>query len=91
MKKIEKKYSLIALGAVFMLLGIFLFLNGEKGDTFIYFGIGTWAAALLYYSIMVNHPQIVAFIVGLIVLHTGVLLIIKSEHINSIKIVNLCQ
>jgi hypothetical protein len=86
MKKIEKKFSIIALGAVFLLLGIFRFLNGEKEHTFIYFGIGTWTAALLYYSIMVKHPQIVAFIAGLIVLHTGVLLIIKSEHINSIEI-----
>lgn len=75
----KKLYYLTALGVIFLLGGSIEYASGGDGHQFIYFGIGTLVATTLYYSIMVNIPQIAAFIVGLIVLHTGVLLIVKGE------------
>ena len=72
-------YYLILLGAVFLLGGIVI--NIETGETspYIYFGVGTLFATALYYCIVEKRPQIGAFIIGLIVMHSGILLIIKGE------------
>lgn len=75
----KKLYYLIALGVIFLLGGTIEYTSGGDGHQFIYFGTGTLIATALYYGVMVNIPQIAAFIVGLIVLHTGVLLIVKGE------------
>lgn len=79
MKNGKKIYYLAALGAVFLLAGLAMYLDRGEGVAYIYFGLGTWAATALYYGIGASRPQIMAFIVGLIVLHTGVLLIVKGE------------
>jgi uncharacterized membrane protein len=75
----NKKNTLAALGIVFLFAGILMSLDGQDGSSFIYFGVGTLTATLLYYGIVEGRPQISAFIVGLIILHTGVLLIVKGE------------
>ncbi len=75
----NKKNTLAALGIVFLLAGILLSMDGQDGSSFIYFGLGTLAATVLYYGIVAGRPQISAFIVGLVVLHTGILLIVKGE------------
>jgi uncharacterized membrane protein YphA (DoxX/SURF4 family) len=79
MKKSKKMYYLILLGVVFLLGGIMV--NIETGETspYLYFGIGTLVATALYYGIVEKRPQITAFIIGLIVMHSGILLIIKGE------------
>jgi hypothetical protein len=79
MKKNKKMYYLTALGIIFLLAGVVTSLDSGEGEEFIYFGVGTLAATVIYYGIMTANPQITAFIVGLVVLHTGVLLIIKGE------------
>jgi hypothetical protein len=79
MKKNKKIYYLIVLGIVFLLVGAIITLDDSNIHPFIYFGIGTLAATALYYGVMAKRSQITAFLVGLIVLHTGVLLIIKGE------------
>jgi hypothetical protein len=79
MKKNKKMYYLAALGIIFLLAGVVISLDSGEGKEFIYFGVGTLAATVLYYGIMASNPQIIAFIIGLIVLHTGVLLIVKGE------------
>jgi uncharacterized membrane protein len=75
----NKKNTLAALGIVFLFVGILMSMDGQNGSSFIYFGVGTLAATVLYYGIVAGRPQISAFIVGLVVLHTGVLLIVKGE------------
>ena len=75
----NKKNTLAALGIVFMFIGILMSLDGRDGSSFIYFGVGTLTATVLHYGIAAGRPQISAFIVGLIILHTGVLLIVKGE------------
>jgi len=75
----NKKNTLAALGTLFLFAGILMSLDGQDGSSFIYFGVGTLTATLLYYGIVAGRPQISEFIVGLIILHTGVLLIVKGE------------
>ena len=75
----NKKNTLAALGTLFLLAGIIMSLDGQDGSPFIYFGVGTLTATVLYYGIVAGRPQISAFIVGLVVLHTGILLIVKGE------------
>jgi len=79
MKKSKKMYYLAALGIIFLLAGVVISLDSGEGEEFIYFGVGTLIATAIYYGIMAKNPQIIAFIIGLIVLHTGVLLIVKGE------------
>jgi len=75
----NKKNALVALSIAFLFAGIIISLDGQDGSKFIYFGVGTLTATVLYYGIVAGRPQISAFIVGLIILHTGVLLIMKGE------------
>ncbi|NIA03178.1 MAG: hypothetical protein GWP12_01365 [Nitrospirae bacterium] len=79
MKKSKKMYYFAALGIIFLLAGVVISIDGGEGDEYIYFGAGTLAATVLYYGIMAANPQIIAFIVGLVVLYTGVVLIVKGE------------
>ncbi len=87
MIKLKKLYFMITLGAFFLLSGILISTRGGDGLPFIYFGTGTWIATLLYYSVMVKHPQVTAFILGLIILHTGVVLIVKTNYPGEIGLV----
>ena len=75
----NKKNALVALSIAFLFTGIIISLYGRDGSKFIYFGVGTLTATVLYYGIVAGRPQMSAFIVGLIILHTGVLLIMKGE------------
>ncbi|MBW6517571.1 MAG: hypothetical protein K0A89_03615 [ANME-2 cluster archaeon] len=79
MKKSKKMYYLILLGLVFLLGGIVMKSETGEPSPYISFGVGTLVATALYYGIVEKRPQIAAFIIGLIVLHSGILLIIKGE------------
>ncbi|MGP8322176.1 MAG: hypothetical protein ACT6FE_07655 [Methanosarcinaceae archaeon] len=78
MKGLKKQHFMAILGGFFLLIGIAINISGRDGITFIYFGIGTWFASAMFYG-TASVCQIVAFLIGLIILHTGVLLIIKGE------------
>jgi len=81
----RKKIIFIGLlGAVFFLAGIFLrVIDPEKSDiSFEYLGIGTWVAGVVFFSLYPKYKEIVSFILGLVVLHAGVLLILKDEYSN---------
>ena len=78
MKGLKKQHFLAILGGIFLFAGIAMNMGGNDGSSFIYFGIGTWFASAVYYG-TATVRQVVAFIVGLIILHTGVLLIVKGE------------
>ena len=84
---LKKIYFLIALGAFFLLSGILISTGSGDGLPFIYFGTGTWIATLIYYSVMIKHPQVTSFILGLIVLHTGVVLIVKTDYPGEIGLI----
>ncbi|HJH31379.1 MAG TPA: hypothetical protein C5S50_04175 [Methanosarcinaceae archaeon] len=78
MKVLKKQHFLALLGGVFLLVGIAINISGRNGSPFTYFGIGTWFASAIYYGTAAVRP-VVAFLIGLVVLHTGVLLTIKGE------------
>ena len=78
MKGLKKQHFLAILGGIFLVAGIVMNISGKDGISLISFGIGTWFASAVYYG-TATIRQVVAFIIGLIVLHTGVLLIIKGE------------
>jgi len=84
----RKKIIFIGLlGAVFFLAGIYLrIIDPEKSDiSFEYLGIGTWIAGIVFFSLYPKYKEMVSFILGLLVLHAGVLLILKDE-ISNLKI-----
>lgn len=76
----NKKIILLALGSIFFFYGIF---SGTVDSE--YLGIGTWAAGIVYFALFPERKEIASIILGLIVLHIGVLFILK-ENISNIKL-----
>ncbi len=60
------------LGALFLLAGFYY-----NNSSLQYLGFGTLFAGLLYYTLFRNHKEIMSLVLGLLVLHSGVLLIIE--------------
>ncbi len=72
------------LGAVFLITG-FYFRMTDHGTTdiaFEYFGVGTWIAGIVFFALHPKYKEIISFIMGLLVLHAGVLLILKDQYSN---------
>ena len=78
MKGLKKQHFLAILGGIFLFAGITVNTISKDGTPFIYFGVGTWLASAIFYGTATVRP-VVAFLIGLVILHTGVLLIIKGE------------
>ncbi len=72
------------LGAVFFLAGYYLSITdpGKNDISFEYFGIGTWIAGIVFFALYPKYKEITSFILGLLVLHAGVLLILKDQYSN---------
>lgn len=65
------------LGAVFILLGFYYRLyDPAKGISFEYLGIGTWLSGLIFYTLFPKYKEITFFILGLAILHSGVVLLL---------------
>ncbi len=74
----KKKTALLAiLGSIFVIAGIFF-----NKNSFIYLGFGTWSSGLIYYVFFPGHKEIMSFILGLLVLHTGVLILLRETYPN---------
>lgn len=75
----NKKIALLTiLGSVFFFPGIY------SGDiAFQYLGVGTWVACLIFFTFFPNFKEVTSIILGLLVLHTGVLLILKENLSNT--------
>ncbi|VVB84756.1 Uncharacterised protein [uncultured archaeon] len=72
------------LGAVFLMTGLY-FRFTDPGSTvvsFEYFGIGTWVAGIVFFALYPKNKEIISFLLGLIMLHAGVLLILKYQFSN---------
>lgn len=72
------------LGALFFFAGYYLSITdpGKKGISFEYLGIGTWVAGIVFFTLYPKYKEIISFILGLLVLHAGVLLILKDQYSN---------
>lgn len=72
------------LGAAFLIAGLyFSSIDPKRSDSsFEYFGIGTWIAGIVFFVLYPKYKAIISFILGLLVLHAGVLLILKEQYSN---------
>jgi hypothetical protein len=80
-----KKQVLIGfLGAVFLISGLYfrIFDPGRSDLSYEYLGIGTWTAGIVFFALYPKYKEVVSFILGLLVLHAGVLLILKDQYSN---------
>ncbi len=77
------------LGAVFFLTGLYYRLyDPAKGISFEYLGIGTWLSGLIFYTLFPKYKEITSFILGLAILHSGVVLLLVEDLAN-IKLLGL--
>ncbi len=77
----RKKIILLVIGAVFFLAGLYfwLFDPSRSNTAYEYIGIGTWSAGIAYYGILKRYSEITTFLLGLLVLHAGVILILVEK------------
>ena len=73
----QKKALLALLGAVFFFAGI-----SYENISFLYLGTGTWISGLIFYVLYPRYREITSMVLGLLVLHAGVLLILKETYTN---------
>jgi hypothetical protein len=72
----KKKIALLAiLGSIFFVGGIYF----DK-TSFIYLGMGTWSSGLIFYAFFPRYREIMSLILGLLVLHTGVLILLREKY-----------
>jgi len=76
-----KIVSLTVLGAVFLVLGLYyrIFDPANSIISYEYLGLGTWIGGLIYYTLFQKHKEVMSLVLGLLVLHSGVILIIASN------------
>ncbi len=85
----NRGYILAVLGALFLFLGLYYRVyDPEISYSYGYLGIGTWVAGIIFYTLFQKYREITSLILGLLVLHAGVLLIIK-EHYSNPKLLGL--
>lgn len=77
----NKKIILLAvLGSIFLLSGIYY-----GNIAFVYLGAGTYLSGLIFFILFPRFKEITSIILGLLVLHSGVLLLLK-ENISNTKL-----
>ncbi|VVB97756.1 Uncharacterised protein [uncultured archaeon] len=77
----RKKIILLLIGAVFFLAGLYyrLYDPAKSNIAYEYIGIGTWSAGIVYYGIFKKYREITSLLLGLLVLHTGVILLLAEK------------
>ena len=79
----SKKVFLGILGGVFLILGLYYRVyDPGKGIPYEYMGIGTWVAGVVFYALFPKYKEVASLVVGLLVLHAGVLLLLKESYSN---------
>ncbi len=74
-----KMVILVLVGVFFLLLGLyFRIYDPAKSDTYEYLGIGTLIGALLYSKVFQKYKEVASLILGLFILHTGVVLLFQN-------------
>ncbi len=69
---------LTLIGAVFLGSGLYyrVFDPANSNISYEYLGIGTWIGGLFYYAFFQKYKEVMSLVLGLLVLHSGVILII---------------
>ena len=79
----QRKIFLGSLGAVFLIIGLYYRAQDPIGSIpYEYMGIGTWTAGLIFYALFPKHKEVTSMVLGLLVLHAGVLLLLKEDYSN---------
>lgn len=65
---------LAALGTIFFFFGLYY-----GNVSFEYLGIGTWLSGLVYYTLFKKYKEIASLISGLVILHSGVILLLIKK------------
>ncbi len=78
------------LGAVFLFLGLYFHIyNPVKSNiSYEYIGIGTWSAGLIFYMLYPKYKEVTTLILGLMILHSGVILLL-IERLSNPKLLGL--
>ncbi|MCX9011723.1 MAG: hypothetical protein OIN66_11455 [Candidatus Methanoperedens sp.] len=76
-----KKLILGSIGAAFLLSGLYyrIYEPAKSNISYEYLGIGTWLAGLIYFTVFHRYREIISFILGLLVLHAGVILLLEDK------------
>lgn len=75
----NKRIALLAvLGSIFLFSGIY-----SGNIAFQYLGAGTYLSGLIYFTFFPRFKEITSIILGLLVLHAGVLLLLKENLSNT--------
>ncbi len=76
-----RKFVIGLLGIIFILIGIYykIFEPGKNFIPYIYLGIGTWSAGLIYYILFPKYKEVLSLILGIVILHSGVILLLVGN------------
>ncbi len=66
-----RKVILGILGALLLLAGLYY-----RNTSYEYLGLGTWVAGLIYFTFFRKYKEIMSLVLGLLILHAGVVLTI---------------
>ncbi len=71
----NRRIAILAiLGVIFFAAGLYL-----GNSSYEYLGIGTWLSAIVFYKLFRDYKEIAALVLGLIILHTGVILLLVEN------------
>lgn len=70
----KKIIVLAVLGAVFFAAGVF-----SENSAFVHLGLGTWLSGMIFFLCYPRFKEVTSLILGLLVLHTGVLFVLKDK------------
>lgn len=76
----KRIYILAILGAVFFLVGLYYRIyDPAKSIPYGYIGIGTWLSGLIYYILIPKYKELTLLVLGLLILHSGVILLLAEK------------
>jgi phosphoglycerol transferase MdoB-like AlkP superfamily enzyme len=76
----KRIYILAILGAVFFFLGLYYRVyDPAKSISYEYLGIGTWLSGLIFYLLIPKYKEVTSLVLGLLILHAGVILLLIEK------------
>ncbi len=79
----HRKIFLGLLGGIFLIIGMYYRIyDPARSIPYEYMGIGTWVAGFVFYMLFPKYKEVTSIILGLLVLHAGVLLLLKENYSN---------
>ena len=77
----NKQIILGVIGAAFLLAGFYYraYDPAKNSISYVYIGTGTWVAGLIYYRAFQRYRELTSFLLGLVILHAGVILLLLEK------------